>query len=264
MLDPTLSRTVKLLGKEPQQVRQWVARATLTAFEAFPAGRGYEGEPVLARFDRFLRSSADDVLGRDKQRREYARNLLRLSLPLLVERQNLKPEDALPLLGRAKRERSKTVDLRRDMLRLLFRAPFAQLMSLSLIAAWFEEALADEKRARLGAFRELSSYQDREAARVAELDEIRAQLKGMTEERDRLVERLRDTEAQLRDQKELRAIDRRQIVGRSRRFLKDRLSLLVSDARDAMDFDPPHLEAVRQRLDMASEVIEREVEKPDE
>ena len=34
-LDSTLSRTVKLLGKEPQQVRRWVARATQFAFEEF-------------------------------------------------------------------------------------------------------------------------------------------------------------------------------------------------------------------------------------
>lgn len=263
-LDPTLSRTVKLLGKEPQQVRHWVARATLNAFNAFPSQSGHESEPVLARFDRFLRLSTDDLLGRDRQRRERAQNLLRLSLPWLVEKQNLKPEDALPLVGRAKRERTKTADLRRDMLRLLFRTPFTQLMNLSLVGAWFEKALAEEKRARLNAFRELSRHQEEEAARTAELDEVRARLQGMTEERDRLAESLRDTEAQLNGQKELRAIDRKQIVGRSRRFLEDRLSRLVSDARDALDCDPPYLDIVRQRLESTSEAIERELVKDDE
>ena len=150
------------------------------------------------------------------------------------------------------------------MLRLLFRAPFTQLMNLSLVGAWFEKALAEEKMARQDAFRQLSRHREEEAARTAELDEVRARLQGMTEERDRLTERLRDTEAQLNGQKELRVIERKQIAGRSRRFLKDSLSLLVSDARDAMDFDPPPLEAVRQRLELASEAIERELEKADD
>ena len=154
-LDPTLYRTVKLLGKEPSQVRRWVTQATRVAFNDRLTGRGFEDESALARFDRFLRSAADDLQGKDKQRREYAQNLLRLSLPWLVEMQNLKPEEALPLVGRAKRARAKTTDLGRDVRRMLFRVPISQLMNLSLISAFYAKALSEEVSARQDAFLEI-------------------------------------------------------------------------------------------------------------
>ena len=263
-LDPMLSRTVRLLGKEPQQVRRWVTRATRAAFDHWSTGRGYEDEPTLTRFDRFLRSSADDLLGKDKQRRERAQNLLRLSLPWLVEMQNLKPEEALPLVGRATRTRAKTADLRRAVRRLLFRVPVSQLMNLSLVSVFYTKELADEVSARQDANRKLSRCRDEQASQIEEIDELRGELKRVGEELDELAKRLAETEKQLCGQKELRAIDHTQIRGRSRRFLKERLSPLISDARDAMEFDPPQIEGAQQRLDMVAAAITRELDKPDE
>lgn len=260
-LDPLLSRTVKLLNKEPPALRRWVARVTQVAFEASLAGRGYEGEPALARFDRFLRVSADDLLGKDKERRERAQNLLRLSFPWLVERQNLKPEEALPLVGQAKRERAKSLDLRRDLLRLFFRAPPRQLMDLSLVGAWFDAALAEEAKARIGAFHELSRCREELDRQAGDLDRVRAELRDATAERDRLARSLDETEKRLRDQQNLRELDRKQIIGRFRAFLSERISLHISDARDAMDFDPPEISAARERLDIASAAIASELEK---
>ena len=260
-LDPLLSRTVKLLNKEPPALRRWVARVTQVAFEASVGGRGYEGESALARFDRFLRASADDLLGKDKERRERAQNLLRLSLPWLVERQNLKPEEALPLVGRAKRDRAKSLDLRRDVLRLLFRAPTRQLMDMSLVGACFGAALADEAKARREAFHDLSRCREELDKRCEELDLVRTELRDATAERDQLARSLDETKKRLRDQQNLREIDRKQIIGRFRAFLGERISLHISDARDALDFDPPEMSAARERLDIASAAIASELEK---
>ena len=230
----------------------------------FSIGHRYGSESALSRFDRFLRSSTDDLLGKDKERRERAQNLLRLSLPWLVESQGLKPEQALPLIGRAKRERTRTASLRRDLLQLLGRAPASQLMNLSLVSAFFETALAEEVRSRQSANRELSRSRDREAAQRAELDESRVEVQRITDERDQLASRLSEIEARLRDQKELRAIDRTQITARFRGFLKDRLYPLIKDARGALDFEPPHLDGTRQRLEMTAEAIKRELANTDE
>ena len=263
-LDPTLSKTARLLGKEPQQVRQWVTQATRAAIDKWARDLCYVGEPALARFDRFLQSSAGDFLGRDKERRERAQNLLRLSLPWLVEKQNLKPEEALPLVGRAKRSRAKTTDLRRAVQRLLFKVPLLQLMNLSLVSAFYTRALADEVYARQNALRELSRCQDIQAAQMAEMNDVRCKLRRVEKEREKLLKLLTETEGQLRGQKELRAIDRTQMRGRSRRFLKERLSPLISDARDAMEFDPPQIEGAQQRLNMVAAAIAKELDKPDE
>ena len=263
-LDPTLSRTVRLLGKEPQQVRRWITRVTRAAFDDWSADRVYEGEPALVRFDRFLRSSTNDLLGKDKQRREHAQNLLRMSLPWLVESQNLKPEEALPLAGQAKRARAKTTDLRRAVQRLLFRVPVSQLMNLSLVSAFYKKTLEDEVSARRDAFQELSRYRDKHAAQMEENDKCRSELKRVSEMCNQLGKRLAETEDHLRGQKELRAIDRTQTRGRSRRFLKERLSPLISDAWDAMEFDPPQIVGAQQRLDMVAAAIANELDKIDE
>ena len=263
-LDPTLSLTVKLLGKDPPQVRRWVAQATHTAFNHRLNDHGLENEPALTHFDRLLRSTSRDLLGKNKQRREHAQNLLRLSLSWLVEMHNLKPEEALPLVGRAKRARARTIDLHRDVRRLLFRAPVPQLMNLSLISAFHAEALEDEISARKDTFRKLVYCRDQQTAQTAEIKELRDELSLVTEERAALEKRLAETAAQLRGQKELRAIDRTQIRGRSRRFLKERVLPLISDAQDAMEFDPPQFEGARQRLDMALTAIAKELDEPDE
>lgn len=208
-LDATLSKTVKLLGKEPSQVRQWVEQVTRDAFNKALNTRGYGEEATsFARFNRFLRLSAADLLGKDKPRRERAQNLLRLALPWLVERQNLKPEDALPLIGRAKREQAKTANLQRDMRTLLYRAPFTQLLNLSLVGAWYEKALTEERQARQDAFTALSDARNREASLTAELEEVKTALSRTTEERDRLAGHLEETGKQLQSEKRLRGLGR--------------------------------------------------------
>ena len=264
-LDATLSRTVKLLGKEPPQVRQWVEQVTRDAFNKALNARGYGEESTpFARFDRFLRLSATDLLGKDKPRRERAQNLLRLALPWLVERQNLKPEDALPLIGRAKRERTKTANLQRDMRMLLYRAPFTQLLNLSLVGAWYEKTLTEERQARRDAFTALSDARDREASLAAELEEVKTVLRCTTEERDRFAEHLEETGKQLQSEKRLRGLDRRQSAARSRGFLLDRLAPLLRDARDALDFRTPHIAGSRERLDMANEALKQEAQRLDD
>lgn len=264
-LDPTLSKTVRLLGKEPQQVRHWVTRATRAAIDKWAHDLCYEGESALTRFERFLQSTTGDLLGRDKERRVRAQNLLRLSLPWLIEKQSLKPEEALPLVGRSKRSRAKTTDLRRAVRQLLFKAPpILQLMNLSLVSAFYTKALADEVYARQTALRELSRCQETQTAQIAEMEEVRCKLKRVEKEREKLFKLLTETEEQLRGQKELRAIDRTQNRGRSRRFLKERLSPLISDARDAMEFDPPQIDGAQQRLHMVAAAIAKELDKLDE
>lgn len=262
-LDPTLSRTVKLLGKEPPQVRRWVEKVTRDAFDKAvkPRGNGEEAAS-LARFDRFLRLSAPDLLGEDKLRRERARNLLRLVLPWLVERQNLKLEYALPLVRRA--GRTKTANLQRDMKTLLYSTSFTQLLKLSLVDAWYEKALNEEKQERQNVSATLTETRKRENAVTAELEKVKTDLWRTTEERDRLARHLEETEKQLQSEKRLRALDRRQSAARSRGFLLERLAPLLRDAKVALDFRTPHVAGSRERLDMASEAIGQEARRLDD
>ena len=113
-------------------------------------------------------------------------------------------------------------------------------------------------------FWKLSHCRDEQTAQMAETNQLRDELSRVAKERDALDRRLAETEEQLRGQKELRAIDGTQIKGRSRRFLKERVLPLISDAQDAMDFEPPQFEGARQRLDMVVAAITKKLDEPDE
>jgi hypothetical protein len=67
------------------------------------------------------------------------------------------------------------------------------------------------------------------------------------------------SQSALEAERQLRELDLAQAAGRTRNLLAGRLSLLLSDAREALDFEPPHIEAARQRIDAAKETIVQEV-----
>ena len=86
-------------------------------------------------------------------------------------------------------------------------------------------------------------------------------LERANEDQARFLKELAAAQKELRDEKELRALDRTKQAGRFRGFLTERVSPALSDARDALDFDPPHVDAARQRIEMAISAISGEVEK---
>jgi hypothetical protein len=82
----------------------------------------------------------------------------------------------------------------------------------------------------------------------------------LSRELDQLRAELTSNGRALESEKQLRELDLNQAAGRTRNLLAGRLRLLLSDARDALDFEPPHIEAARQRLDAAQETIAKEVD----
>jgi len=265
-LDPTFSRTVKLLNKEPRQVRYWVARVTEKAFNDMLMLQDVDPDAasILARFEQFLLILADDLLGEAGRKRERAQNLLRLIVPWVVEKGNLKLEDALPLIGQAKRSRTKSFNLRQGIRKLLYSAPVSQLVNLSLIGVLYDKALKEERRARLDAFAALADMREREALSAANLEETRAELCRVNMENTELTDRIKKIEIELQGEKELRTYDYRQSMARSRGFLLERLIPLLEDAKDALNFKTPHIEGSLQRLDMAHEAIKQELRRFDD
>ena len=59
--------------------------------------------------------------------------------------------------------------------------------------------------------------------------------------------------------KELRVLDKTKLKGQFRSFLADQF-LPLSDAQDALGFDPPHIEAALQRLHMVMSAITKKLE----
>src|SRR5262249_47988582 len=110
---------------------------------------------------------------------------------------------------------------------------------------------------------EALSVSERLRERMADLEkaaeERQGEINSLSGELERLRSEIAAARSALEEERRLRALDLRHAAGRTRHFLTGRLSLLISDARSALDFDPPQIEAARQRLDAARETIAGEV-----
>ena len=73
------------------------------------------------------------------------------------------------------------------------------------------------------------------------------------------INQMRVLSADLLACKELRVLDRTKLKSQFRSFLVD-IFLMLSDARDALGFDPPHIEAALQRLNMVMSAITKKLE----
>ena len=266
-LDPTLVRTVGLLGKGPAPVARWVAEVTKqTLRQVLPGGvsDGYEAANTL--FDRVVRMSAEHLAAKDKQSRARAQNLMRLVLAWLIDERNLRPTDALLSARNVKPTKGKSTaaTLNRDAARLLARATPKQFLDLSSIAALFVTTIAEEAKERREVFGRFADLTHRITSLEAELQSTVEDLDAVNEDRATLADALADAQKDLRNEKELRALDRTRQDGRFRRFLAERLNQPLSDAFDALQVDPPHVSTARQRIEMALTAIGRESESSNE
>lgn len=265
--DPTLARTVALLGKRPHAASRWVVEATKAALKLYlPEAASDAHETSKRLFDRVVRMSAEDLATKDKQLRTRTQNLVRLVLAWLVAERDLQPTDALVSIRNAakKKEGGLTRSPNRDIGGLLRRARFSQLLDLSLVAAFFESAIAQEARERQGALSNLDKWRDRATSLETELQATNEKLRETIEELNCRSNELSSTQKELREEKELRTLDATQQSGRWRAFLSGRLRPLLSDARDALDFDPPHTDATRQLIKIAMTEIDNRMEKINE
>ena len=263
--DPSLVRTGALLGKGPP-FRGWVERATEETLNRLMGDIGNDDPTITERFRRFLNNTDGDLLGKDAGRKRRAKNLIRLVFVWMIERERLEPERALSLIwrqiSRNRREPGKPPKLP-TLRQMLVGAPYPQLLKFSQLAALYEEARDKAVRERDSLFSDLAHAQKQHDLQMTDLEKTRAALRRTEEAHAEITARLEKTESELRGEKELRAADRRQSVAQSRQFLLQRLSPLLADARDALDFHTPHIPGSRQRIEMAETALKKEVERLD-
>ena len=262
-LDPTLDRTVRLLGKGPEPIDRWVAEVTKETLRQLLSGDGSGGyDAASTLFDRVVRMSAEDLAAKDGQRRARAQNLLRLVMAWLIKERNLSPPDALLTIRKAKprKRKSTAASLNHDAARLLSRVTHKQLIDLSLIGALFDSVIAEGAKERRQVFGKFADLRNRITSLEAELQAKAGELDTLNEERANLADELANVKRVLGNEKELRALERTRQEGRFRRLLAERLKQPLSHAVDALEVDPPHLSTARQRIEMAMTAIDHELE----
>ncbi len=265
--DQTLRRTAAFLGKGPDPIRRWVTHATrISIRHLIPNISIDEVVAPVSLFQQVLQACQSDLYGKDRQFRDRAQNLLRLTLAWLLEKKNLNPIDALRLVWNLERERigRPNSDPSVNVARLLSRANIRQLKDCSLIAA-----LSDATTSRIESERQVlvqdnvklhanlihRDEQLREA--VERLDAVQSKVAA-------LAENIAVLRKELGEEKDLRALDHSRAVAHTRRFLTERIGQFLSDARDALEFSPPHVDAVAQRIELVIEEIAKELERINE
>ncbi len=266
-LDPTLDRTVALLNKGLDPVARWVVDATKASLAFYlPGVKSDEHEPANTLFDRVMQGAVEGLVAKDRRRRTRTQNLLRLVLVLFLGQRNLSPIDALLSIRKASATKggSAASNLKREAIRLLARSKIGQLQDLSLVALLFDSFVMEATRERQEVFSSLAGLQDRIAALELKLKSAQSEIDKAREDYARQSSELAALQNDLHNERQLRTLERSKQAGRSRSFLAERLRQPLSDARDALDFEPPHMDAVRQRIEMAISAIDSEIGKSNE
>jgi hypothetical protein len=253
--------------RAPEAIERWVIEATKVAIRAdAPRALEYEDLDAKSLLERLVDALASGLSDRDRIRRARAQNLIQLTLIWLLDQRALDPLDALRVTSRL-RGRQKTASApspRRDAVRVVSRAGLSQLADLSLIARLGDEAAARAVQERNDAVTNQERLQAHIVTLESDFGKLREQEQHLTSQVRRLDLDLERAQREIDEQRQLRQLDRASQRGQMRQFLSERLGLLLSDARDALDFDPPHVDAARQRIESARDTINKEIGKFDE
>lgn len=259
--DSDFSRTLALglSNRVPEAVERWMmeaAKHTVRELEpAVIAEESISGETIL---ERIIRALADPLRSKSKVSRLRAHNVLRMGLLWLTRERSLDPLQGLYALADLSKQTSKE-SIRAQGQKILLQAKPGQWKALSAVARLSSDAVQRADRATS----EATQARDRLQGRINEIEKALEVKQEKLDELSSEVEHLRSELAAgkiaLKEEQKLRELDLAQAAGRTRHLLTGRLTLLLSDARVALDFEPPQIEAARQRLDAAKETIEQEV-----
>jgi hypothetical protein len=195
--------------------------------------------------------------------RRIAELCLLIGINVLFARRGLSTIDVLrsvPLASKTSRGEGRSSALNQQTRKLLARASIKQLTDLSRIAALFDAEIATAN----GAMRDAIMLADRLRVEkeqlektVAEYSDKLEQLEGDLAQRDL---RNKELSADI-ETLNARALDNiGKLKARFRRQIGETLMGLVTDAWDALDTDPPHPKVARERIEVARETIQGELE----
>lgn len=257
--DPDLSRTLALglASRPPEAVERWVIDvARLAAGNVDPNLLG-EGASAEAIFERLVHTLTETLQSKVKPVRLRAQNLVKLNLVWLIRRRSLDPLRALNALSEISRKRRQTIH--DDGQKVLLRAHPSQWKTLTVVTNLSSEEVKEANETRDRAIQTREQLQVRVANLEKDTEAKQQENDSLSRELERLQLELASERSALEAQHRLRDLDASEAAARTRSLLTGRLNLLLSDARDALDFEPPHIEAARQRIDAARETIVQEV-----
>lgn len=259
-----LARAAANFVPRPSTLLHWCEEIVRSRDEGL---RGWALDPSQdagATFRELLSWAHPAIRGKnDRAKRLLAESCMLVGLNLLIARRGLSPLDALRSLTSANQgysERRGGTSLERAATKQLMRVGVRQLFELARVAALSEKEITAAEGARRTAIGLADDLRREKEALQEARDTMAAQLKVLDQEladRDR---RIGELTTAIEGTRTHAGQDLRLLKARIRRQIGERLEGLLSDAWDALDTDPPHPDVTLERLEMAREVIRKELE----
>jgi hypothetical protein len=263
--DPQLRRTVALSQARSTStaVQKWVSDATRTSLAAhLGTVRIDPYAPAAEQLARIADVLSPRLRSKNKAERSRAENLLRLAVRQLSSQRQLDPGEALRVLFKPLRDRSRH-DTRlagKELAQRILTAGLNPLSDLSLAYSVAVDRIA-------AAHAERRNAHDRAERLEAELLRVRREIDGLNaglaeakqaaSEADAENVRLRQS---MHDQRQVGAHGKAAIIARFRSLLAARIDPLLSDSADALEIDPPIVEVAKDRIESARAITKGEIE----
>lgn len=284
LTDDDLTRSRDIVDKEPAKLSRVVELTRAAADAVPPPGillrwceqilRSRDGElrdwaldpaqDAVAAFRGLLGWAYPAIHSKgDRSKRQLGESCLLIGLSLLAARRALPPLDALRALASASgvnRERRGSAALERRVRKQLMRLGVKQLFELAGIAALSEEEITAAANARRTAIELAEDLRGEMEALENAHTALSKQVQDLDQELGQRDNRIRELVADLTAARARAFQDLDKLKARFRREIGDGLAGLLADAWDALDTDPPHPNVARERLEIAREAIQREIE----
>lgn len=257
--DPHGRRLLALasLSQLPDAIERWVWLTVQQRLRsALPADFDLLQADTVETCKTLLQHLSSSIASTDKDRRESAETLLRLSLLWLVSRRALDGWTAF--------EQLKSTFFKDDAMaakaarKMLTRGKIADISNASAVAGLAREAVREARSQMETEARRQATLQAQLNTAQAEIVERRAQVERLSLERDGLAQQFQDAKVQLDQSHQHWGHDVTDIKTRQNALLQQRIMPLLSDAIDALEIDPPAPDIALRRLKLALSSIEAE------
>jgi hypothetical protein len=262
-LDPDLRKTLALasVSNPPAPVRRWLGDATRHLLATRLKDVLIDPHaPAHEQIRQIATALAPGLRARDRRARAKSETVLRLAIRRVAgARPDFGAGEMLAVLFSPLRKQANTRLAPAELRRRIQRAGVGQLRDLSLVQAAAIDRLDSAERAKVEA-------QERASARAAALATERARVSELTERLAAAEARAGNLDAEvarltqaIADNRQIGAHETAELLARSRATLAGRLDLLLADAADALEIDPPVLEVARDRIEAGRGVIRGEI-----
>jgi hypothetical protein len=259
-----LTRAAANFVPQPGTLLRWCEEIVRSRDEGLRDWALDPAQDAAAAFRDLLRWAYPVIRGKsDRAKRHLAESCVLVGLSLLIARRGLSPLDALRSLASASPvhgERRGAVALERAATKQLMRVGVKQLFELGRVAALFEREFASAEDARHAAIGLADGLRREKDALEQSRDSLTLQLESLDQKLAERDLRIGELTAEVEGTRTHAGQDLRLLKARFRRQIGERLHGLATDAWDALDTDPPHPNVALERLEMARELIRKELE----